>query len=115
MTPANHPVSGFPLIVVALPPGRHAVLPLPQEPEAEDGQGEDEEAAAGAGAGVGVEVVQAVVGRPVNPFLDVGLQVRGDAALAIFVVGAEVLVVVIVAHVGMVCPGAGEAQGVGLS
>ncbi len=34
MTPANHPVSGFPLIVKALQLGQHAVLPLPQKPQA---------------------------------------------------------------------------------
>ena len=95
--------------------GQHAVLPLPQEPEAEEGQGEDEEATAGAGGGVGVEVVVAVVGRLVDPFLDVGFEVRRDSALAVFVVGVEVLVVVFVAHEGMVCPGAGEAQGGGPS
>ena len=59
-----------------------------------------------------MQVVVAVIGRLVDPFLDVSLQVRGDAALAVFVVGAEVLVIVFVAHEGMVCPGTGEAQGV---
>ncbi|MEY4307663.1 MAG: hypothetical protein RJA95_1031 [Verrucomicrobiota bacterium] len=29
MTPANYPVSGFPLIVKALQQGQHPVLPLP--------------------------------------------------------------------------------------
>ena len=95
--------------------GQHAVLPLPQEPEAEEGQGEDEEAAAGAGAGVRVEIMQPVVGRLVDPFFDVGIHIRRDTALAVFAVGVVARAVVVVAHVGMVCLRAGEAQGVGPS
>jgi hypothetical protein len=95
--------------------GQHAVLSLPQEPEAQEGEGEDEEAAAGAGAGVGVEVVQSVIGRLVDPLLDVCLKVGRDAALALFVVGVDTLILVVVAHVGMVCPRAVEPQGVGPS
>jgi len=95
--------------------GQPVAPSLPQEPEAEEGEGEDEEAAAGAGGGVGVEVVEAVVRRLIDPLLDVGLKVRGDAAFAVFVVGVEALVVVIVAHAVMVCPKDALAQGVGPS
>ena len=112
MTPAHHPVSGFPLIVKARQLGQHAVLTLPQEPQRQGGQGEDEQAAARARARVFVEVSHAVFHRLVDPFLDVVRQVIRDLVFVVVAIGVEVAAVEVVAHEATVCPGAGGMQGV---